>query len=114
MSGKYLIIISSGLDQKGKMIVGLNFAKNIYRKKLAEDVKVVFFGPSEESLAKHDPDVDTLLKILRDMNVIQIACSGYAVAKNVSEDISKIGMKLEDVSDTITNFADQGYRIITF
>jgi hypothetical protein len=114
MIGKYLIIIMSGLDQKGKMIVGLNFAKNVSRKKLAEDVKLVFFGPSEEALAKHDPDVDSLIKMLTDLNVIQIACNGYAAAKNVTEDIAKIGMKLEDVSDTITRFADQGYRIITF
>ena len=28
------------------MIVGLNFAKNIFRKKPAEDLKVVFLDPS--------------------------------------------------------------------
>ena len=114
MTEKYLIIILSGLDQKGKMIVGLNFAKNISRKKLAEDVKVVFFGPSEEALVKHDQDIDGLIRMLTDLKIIQIACNGYAAAKNVTEDIAKIGMKLEDVSDTITRYADQGYRIITF
>ena len=48
------------------------------------------------------------------MNIVPIACNGYAVAHNISKDIAKIGMKLEDDSDTITNFADKGYRIITF
>ncbi|WP_393971525.1 DsrE family protein [Oxyplasma meridianum] len=114
MLEKYLIIILSGLDQKGKMIVGLNFAKNVSRKKLADDVKVVFFGPSEEALAEHDPDVDNLMHMLTDLNVIQIACNGYAAAKNVTEDIAKIGIRLEDVSDTITRYAEQGYKIITF
>jgi len=114
MSEKYLIIILSGLDQKGKMIVGLNFAKNVSRKKLAEDVKLVFFGPSEEALAKHDQDIDNLIQMLTDLRVIQVACNGYAAAKNVTEDIAKMGIKLEDVSDTITRYADQGYKIITF
>ncbi len=72
------------------------------------------FGPSEESLANYDPEVDSLLRILREMNIVPIACNGYAVAHNISEDIAKIGMKLEDASDTITNFAGQGCRIITF
>ncbi len=48
------------------------------------------------------------------MNIVPIACNGYAETHNITEDIAKIGMKLEDASDTITNFADQGYRIITF
>ena len=96
------------------MIVGLNFAKNIFRKKPAEDKKVVFFGPNEDSLAKRDPEVDSLIRILREMNIVPIACNGYVAAHNITEDIAKIGMKLEDASDTITNFADQGYRIITF
>ena len=48
------------------------------------------------------------------MNIVPIACNGYVAAHNITEDIAKIGMKLEDASDTITNFADKGYRIITF
>ena len=77
------------------MIVGLNFAKNIFRKKPAEDVKVVFFGSNEDSLAKHDPEVDSLIRILREMNIVPIACNGYVAAHNITEDIAKIGMKLE-------------------
>jgi len=86
----------------------------IPEKKLAEDVKLVFFGPSEEALTKHDHDIDNLMHMLTDLKVIPVACNGYAAAKNVTGDIAKMDIKLEYVSDTITRYADQGYRIITF
>ncbi|WP_061951251.1 hypothetical protein [Acidiplasma cupricumulans] len=47
MGTKYLVVITSGLDQKDKMIVGMNFAKNTFRKKKADDVKVVFSGQAK-------------------------------------------------------------------
>lgn len=114
MSEKYLIVITSGLDQKDKALVGMTFAKNITRKKKAEDVKVVFFGPSEKAFSAGDEDFDRLVKDLIDLNVVQIACNGYAARNDVSEDIAKIGLKLEDVSDTIPAFVEKGYKVITF
>ena len=114
MNSKYLIIISSGLNEKGKMIAGLNFAKNVHRKKLAEDVKVVFFGPSEEALGGKDKDIDNLFNLLTGSGIVPVACSGYAAAKNESENLAKLGFKLEDVSDTITHYVDQQYTVITF
>lgn len=114
MAEKYLIMITSGLEEKDKALVGMTFAKNITRKGKAADVKVVFFGPSEKAFSAGDPDFDHLVKQLIDLNVIQIACNGYAARNNVSEDIAKIGLKLEDVSDTIPHFVEQGYKVITF
>lgn len=114
MAEKYLIMITSGLDQKDKAIVGMTFAKNITRKKKAEDVKVVFFGPSEKAFSAGDEDFDRLVKQLIDLGVVQIACNGYAAAHDASADIAKMGLKLEDVSDTIPDLVDKGYKVITF
>ena len=109
-----MIVISSGLRPEGKDDCLTEFCKEHFQEKTCRGSESCIFGPIEDSLAKHDPEVDSLIRILREMNIVPIACNGYVAAHNITEDIAKIGMKLEDASDTITNFADQGYRIITF
>lgn len=114
MPEKYLIMITSGLDQKDKAIVGMTFAKNVIRKKKGEDVKVVFFGPSEKAFSAGDSDFNRLVGELVELGAIQIACKFYAARNDASEDIAKAGLRLEDVSDTIPDLVEQGYRVITF
>ena len=114
MAENYLIILSSGLDQKDRLIVGMNLAKNLYRKKKANDVKVVFFGPSEKAFSSDDEDFKKLFNILKDIGILVVACNGYSRAHTLDDDILKFNVELEDVSDTIPRYVDLGYKVITF
>ena len=114
MGEKMLVLISSGLESRDKLLIGMRFAMNSAKKKTLDDVKVVFFGPSETAIAGDDSDVSELYKKLVEQGVTSIACSGYAAANNVSENIAKIGIKLENVSDTIPYFINQGYQVVSF
>ncbi|MCL4453916.1 MAG: hypothetical protein M1317_07430 [Candidatus Thermoplasmatota archaeon] len=114
MGTKYLVIITSGLDQKDKMIVGMNFAKNTFRKKKADDVKVVFFGPSEKAFSSGDDDFLKLFSMLKDLGIVTIACNGYSRAHDLDKAIMSMNTELEDVSDTIPRYVDSGYTVITF
>ncbi|KJE49225.1 MULTISPECIES: hypothetical protein [Acidiplasma] len=114
MGTKYLVVITSGLDQKDKMIVGMNFAKNTFRKKKADDVKVVFFGPSEKAFSSNDSDFLKLFSILKDLGIVTIACSGYSKAHDLDKAIMDLSTELEDVSETIPRYVDAGYTVMTF
>ncbi len=114
MSGKMLVLITSGLENRDKLLVGMRLALNSARKKNLEDVKIVFFGPSEKAIAGDDPQVSELYKLLVDHGVTSIACNGYAAANDLSENIAKLGIKLENVSDTIPGFINNGYSVVSF
>lgn len=114
MSGKMLVLITSGLENKDKLTIGMRFALNSAKKNALEDVKVVFFGPSEKAVAGDDKDVRELYSKLVENNVSSIACNGYAAAYDLSENIVKLGIKLENISDTIPGFINNGYTVVSF
>jgi hypothetical protein len=51
---KLLVVIATG--DKEKALTGLMYAKNAMKRGWMEDVKVVYFGPSEQLMVT-DPDV---------------------------------------------------------
>ncbi|HKJ97266.1 MAG TPA: hypothetical protein VJ944_05955 [Thermoplasmataceae archaeon] len=114
MTGKMLVLITSGLENRDKLLVGMRFAMNSARKNNLEDVKVVFFGPSEKAIAGDDQEVRDLYSKLVEHNVTSIACNGYGAANDLSEGIAKLGVKLENVSDTIPGFINSGYSVVSF
>ncbi len=114
MSEKMLVLITSGLENRDKLLIGMRFAMNSARKKTLEDVKVVFFGPSEKAVAGDDEEVRQLYSKLVEHGVTSIACNGYAASNDLSEGIAKLGIKLENVSDTIPGFINNGYTVVSF
>lgn len=114
MTGKMLVLITSGLESRDKLLVGMRLAMNSAKKGKLDDVKVVFFGPSEKAIASDDEEVRKLYNMLVEQGVTSIACNGYAAANDLSENIAKIGVKLENVSDTIPGFINNGYSVVSF
>lgn len=114
MAGKMLVLITSGLENRDKLLVGMRLALNSSKRKNLDDVKVVFFGPSEKAIAGDDSEVRDLYKMLVEEGVAAIACNGYAAANDLSENIAKIGVKLENVSITIPGFINEGYQVVSF
>lgn len=114
MPEKMLVLITSGLEERDKLMIGMRFALNSSRKKNLEDVKVVFFGPSEKAIAGDDSEVRELYGKLVEHGVTSIACNGYAASHDLSENIAKMGIKLENVSDTIPGFINNGYSVVSF
>ena len=49
MSSKLLVIIATA--EKEKALTGLMFARNAIKKAWMDDVKILFFGPSERLIA---------------------------------------------------------------
>ena len=66
---KIIFIISSGLEQKEKALTGLRMAINMKQKNRVSDVRILFFGPSQEMIAKGDEMIDGMLKEATDAGI---------------------------------------------
>lgn len=65
---KLLVIISSGRKVKEKALIGLMFPTNKMKYKLAEDVEIVFIGPSKDLLVGDEEHRNTVLSSIGEYN----------------------------------------------
>ena len=114
MASKCLVIISSGLENKEKEIVGFRYSLNVKRNSLLDDIKVILFGPSEKALASGDMDFLKLTRDLMSLNVIPVACRGVAKAQDIIGSLESQGLQIDDVGPVISNYIKEGYEVITF
>lgn len=106
MSSKLLVVIATG--SKEKAIAGLMYARNAIRNRWLDDVKVVFFGPSEQLAAACD---DKLAFFVKEVVALTscFACKAISDEKGVSEKLAKVGIKVEYVGTVISNLIREGY-----
>ncbi len=105
LSTKVLVIIGTG--DKDKALAGLMYALNALKNKWLDDVKVVFFGPSEQ-LAAYDLEVGKAAKDIVDATDC-FACKAISDRKGVSGDLEQIGIKIEYVGTVISDLLKEGY-----
>ena len=105
MNSKLLVIIATG--DKAKALTGLIYAKNAILRKWMDDVKVVYFGPSEQ-LMYSDPDVANAAIEIADMSE-SFACKAISDREGISEKIDGMGVKVEYVGTIISDYIKDGY-----
>lgn len=105
MSTKLLVIIAS--SDREKVLTALAYARNTINYSWLDDVKVMFFGPSENLLVE-DEEVR-----LEAMNVAgtgnTVACKFLSDRDGISESIAEIGIKIEYVGTMIADLIKDGY-----
>lgn len=105
MSSKVLVIIAT--SDKEKALTALMYAKNTQLMGWMEDVKVVFFGPSERLLVE-DSDIAREAKAVA-AQAESIACKFISDRDNISEKIEQLGVKIEYVGTIISDHIKTGY-----
>lgn len=105
MDSKLLAIIATG--DKEKALAGLMFTRNATKYRWLDDVKVVFFGPSE-ALVVHDDEVAHMTKELAAMTDC-FACKYISDEQGVSEDLADVGIRVEYVGTVISDSIKEGY-----
>ena len=105
MSSKLLVIIATG--EKEKALAGLMYARNALKRGWLEDVKVVFFGPSERLIAEDDQVADEV----KDIALIgeSFACKAISDREGVSEELEGLGVKVEYVGSIVSDLIKDGY-----
>jgi len=105
MGSKLLVVIATG--DREKALAGLMYTRNVLRNKWLDDVKVVFFGPSEK-LAAHDDKVAWFIReIIRESDCF--ACKAISDEEGESEKLEEAGIKVEYVGTIVSNAIKEGY-----
>ncbi|RLI09982.1 hypothetical protein DRO42_02760 [Candidatus Bathyarchaeota archaeon] len=101
---KLLVIIATG--DREKALTGLMYAGNAVKRGWMDDVKVVFFGPSER-LAVEDEQVAARAKELAAGG--SFACKAISDREAISEELEGLGLKVEYVGSIISTLIKEGY-----
>ncbi|MBW2093147.1 MAG: hypothetical protein JRI34_13620 [Deltaproteobacteria bacterium] len=110
MSSKVLMIIASGEAEKA--LTGLMYARNAMRFKWMDDVKVIFFGPSQRLLVENE-QVSQAAQEIADQE-ISFVCKFISDQDGTSEKIEALGLKVEYVGPIISGFIKDGYVPMVF
>ena len=105
MTDKVVVIIATG--DKDKALTGLMYAKNALKRGWLEDVKVVYFGPSE-NLMVEDADVASAAIEVASLGETY-ACKAISDREEISEKIDDMGVRVEYVGSIISDYIKQGY-----
>ena len=105
MSSKLLVIVATSDKEKAK--TALMYAHNVMRRGWLDDVKVVYFGPSEK-LVVEDPFIADQAREIAEAGG-SIACKFISDREGVSEKIEELGVKVEYVGSIISDLIKDGY-----
>ncbi|MFZ0448112.1 MAG: hypothetical protein WAL98_02630 [Desulfatiglandaceae bacterium] len=110
MSSKVLVIIATGEEEKA--LTGLRYAYRTMSEGWLDEVKVMFFGPSERLLVQNED----IAKLAREMSAVEkpIACKFISDRDGISDKIEGLGVKVEYVGTIIADFIKQGYVPMVF
>ena len=93
--------------EKEKALTGLMYAKNAIENNWLEDIKVIFFGPSE-SLMVNDEDIRNYAIKIADKSEC-LACKYISDKEEISSEIEELGVGIEYVGSIISDLIEKGY-----
>ncbi|MCD4715775.1 MAG: hypothetical protein K8R45_03415 [Desulfobacterales bacterium] len=110
MSSKLLVIIATGENEKA--LTGLMYASRTLSEGWMDEVKVVFFGPSERLLVEDE----VIAKTVKEFGAVEtpIACKFISDRDGISEKIEALGVNVDYVGTIISNFIKDGYVPMVF
>lgn len=88
-------------------MTGLMYAKNAVENEWMGDIKVVFFGPSERLIVE-DEDIQKYAIEISDTSDC-FACKYLSDEDDISDEIEKLGVKVEYVGSIISDYINEGY-----
>ncbi|MHB8232198.1 MAG: hypothetical protein ACYDDB_04785 [bacterium] len=112
---KALIIIMSGSENQVRVKLGLNLAWRTKNSGAFEDVKIVFFGPAEDFIAKtEDKEIlDAYAQVLAN-NIMPQACVAVAEGYGIGPILTDKKIELVHAGQAIAGFMAEGYQPLTF
>ncbi len=112
---KALIIILSGADDLIKVKLGLTIAWRTKNSGAFEDVRLVFFGPGEDLIAKTDDEgiLEAYKQVLAN-GIVPQACVFVAEGYGVSQILTDKKMELVHAGQAIASLMADGYQPLTF
>lgn len=108
---KVVFLIMSG---DSRMDLALRMAAASVINKRFEDLKVIFFGPSQERLlslsGQAREDFETLIR----HGAVDSACINYAKGKGIDSELLKIRVDLKPAGERVAYYLNNGYQVLVF
>ncbi len=114
VTDKALVIISSGAEAREKALTGIMYAVNAVKYKWLDDVRIIFFGPSEKLILSDDDEIRGNMEVIQKAGIIPIACAAIARDEGIEPKLLEMGIKVEYVGSIISSFIKEGYAVLTF
>lgn len=119
MAAKIAIVVSSGLDQRQKVLAGLHVAKRIHDARAEngiEKVEVFLFTGGVRALEKgqDNEEVLSLIRELREAGITLEACSNQVQNFGLEQIFSNNGINTEFARDAFSRYAVEGYTVLSF
>ena len=83
------------------------YARNAIKHRWLDDVKVIFFGPSERLIAENEKIAKRAQEIAKLSECV--ACKHISDKESLSSNLAKLGIKIEYVGPIISNLIKNGY-----
>ena len=106
MNEKLLVIISTSEVEKAR--TGVLYTINAKRNEWINDIKLIFFGPSEKLLLEDDVIKQYVEEFIL-MEEKVVACKFIADRGKVNEKLTSLGVEVEYVGEMISNYIKNGY-----
>jgi len=111
---KVLYLITSGDDSPMKFEIAITSALRAIENKRYEDVKVIFFGPSQSYLVKAPDYVKKNVEKLISIGAVGSACTAVSERLNIKDSLQSMGIRLHPVGERIALYVNNGYEVLTF
>lgn len=111
---KVLFLIVSGEEASAKAEAGITVAARSLAAKRYDDLKVLFFGPSEKFIAEAEGQIREQVKQLVDGKAVDSACVFIAEKSGVKDKLLSFGVELMPAGERIAHYVNAGYQVITF
>ena len=112
MANKVFAIITDN-DREQALEVGLIYPLNCAKNKWLEEVKVIFFGPSEK-LAAFDKQVQERIAEMKSHGVEVLACKRCSDRMGISSQLEAQGIAVVYVGQVISRLIKDGWAQLTF
>jgi hypothetical protein len=112
VANKVFVIITDN-DREQALEVGLIYPMNCAKNKWLEDVKVIFFGPSEK-LAAFDIQVQEKIKEIKGYSIEVLACKWCSDRMGITSQLEAQGITVVYVGPIISQLIKDGWAQLTF
>jgi hypothetical protein len=112
MANKVFALITD-TDREQALEVGLIYPLNCARNKWLDDVKVIFFGPSEK-LAAFDTQVQDKIKEMKNSGIEVLACKWCSDRMGITSELEAQGITVVYVGPVISQLIKDGWAQLTF
>ena len=107
-------VVVTVVSDDEKFDIAIVFVYRSWTLRRFDDIKLLFFGPSQRRLAKLDGDLVKIVNELAAAGVVDSACIGYAEVHGIAEELAKRGIKLAPYGERLATLLGEGYLPLTF